>query len=73
MNKAYTVAYRMYGSAEVKYISLLARSKEDAWDKAYYEEIPKVEGEIPYSAWVYSVIYGNGNYKYFNTFEGNPY
>ena len=70
--KAYYVRYRMIGS-EVKGIGLLAKSKEDAYDKAVYEEIPKVEGELPYSAWVSSVTYQNGNVRYFNTFEGNPF
>lgn len=73
MNKAYTVAYRMYGNADVSYISFLACSKEDAWDRAVYEVIPDEEGSYPYSAWVYSVTYNNGNCKYFNTSEGNPY
>lgn len=70
--KAYTVEYRIIGS-EVKRISFLAKNKFDAYDKAVYELIPQKEGETPYSAWVYSVTYQNGNYRRFNTFEGNPY
>lgn len=69
---AYTVAYRILGEEE-KSISFLAKNKADAYDKAVFEEIPKIEGEIPYSAWVVSVTYNNGNYRRFNTFEGNPY
>lgn len=38
-----------------------------------FEEIPKREGSNPYSAWVKSVTYNNGNYRTFNTFEGEPY
>lgn len=70
--KAYTVEYRITGN-EVKSISFLANNKFDAYDKAVYELIPQKEGEIPYSAWVSSVTYQNGNCRYFNTFEGNPY
>ena len=71
--KAYTVKYKMWQSGEVKQISLLAKTKVDAYDKATYEEIPAMEGSSPYSAWVSSVTYQNGNYHRFNTFEGNPY
>ena len=70
--KAYRVKYRLVGS-EVKGIDVLARSKAEAYDKAVYEVIPEAEGEMPYSAWVYSVTYNNGNYRTFNTSEGNPY
>ena len=70
--KAYTVEYRITGN-EVKSISFLAKNKVDAYDKAVYELIPEKEGEMPYSAWVSSVTYQNGNCRYFNTFEGNPY
>lgn len=70
--KAYTVEYRIIGN-EVKRISFLAKNKIDAYDKAVYELIPQKEGEMPYSAWVYSVTYQNGNCRHFNTFEGNPY
>lgn len=68
---AYTVAYKTWEGE--KQISLLAKNKADAYDKAFYEEIPKVEGELPYSAWVVSVTYNNGNYRRFNTSEGNAY
>ena len=71
--RAYTVEYKLTSADEVRHISLLADSKEDAYDRAVYEDIPKREGEAPYSAWVFSVTYGNGNYKLFNTFEGKPY
>lgn len=71
--KAYTVHYRMWEFGDEKSISFLAKNKVDAYDRAVYEEIPKVEGTLPYSAWVYSVTYANGNYKIFNTLDGKPY
>ena len=70
---SYYVTYKMHSAAEEKGIDLLARNKADAYDKAVFETIPKIEGEAPYSAWVTSVTYNNGNYRKFNTFEGNPY
>ena len=71
--KAYTVHYKMSPVGVPHFVSLLARNKEDAFDKAVFEEIPRKEGTYPFSAWVSSVTYNNGNCKYFNTFEGNPY
>lgn len=70
---AYYIKYRANASSEEKGIAVAARNKEEAYDKATYEEIPKVEGEIPYSAWVYSVTYNNGKCHRFNTSEGNAY
>lgn len=70
---AYYVKYKTHSAGEVKGIAVPAGNKADAYDKAVYEEIPKVEGETPYSAWVYSVTYNNGRYHTFNTFEGKPY
>ena len=72
-NKVYMVHYRMYKCDEEKGVVVLAKNKADAYDKAVYEAIVKENGRPPYSAWVYSVTYQNGNYKRFNTFEGNPY
>lgn len=71
--KAYYVNYRMYGTGEVKGIQIPARNKEEAYDVATYEKIPEIEGTIPYSSWVESVTYNNGNVKYFNTCEGLAY
>ena len=71
--KAYYVRYRMYDADEVKGIGVLASNKADAYDKAVYEAIPKNNGSLPYSAWVYSVTYRNGKHVKFNTHEGNPY
>lgn len=71
--KAYYIKYKMYDLGEVKGVQILASNKEDAYDKAVYEEIPKTENAVPYSAWVHSVTYKNGNCKHFNTCEGNPY
>ena len=71
--RSYTVEYKMHSSDKVHQISFLAHDKFDAWDKAVYEEIPKATGGYPYSAWVYSVTYQNGNERRFNTHEGKPY
>ena len=69
----YTVKYRMYQWTEEKSISVIAKSKADAYDKAMYEVIPDIEAFSPYSVWVYSVTYQNGNYRRFNTCEGLGY
>lgn len=66
----YRVEYNLMGR---KAVDVIAKSKYEAYDKAVFELIPKIEGELPYSAWVASVTYQNGNYRTFNTFEGNPY
>lgn len=71
-SNAYWVEYRMSGE-NVKGIMVIASSKADAYDKAVYDLIPEKEDGYPYSAWVASVTYQNGNCKRFNTFEGNPY
>lgn len=70
--KTYYIQYKMYSADEIKGIQVVAENKEDAYRKAVYELIPQTEGKLPYSAWVYSVTYKNGNYKTFNTFEGKP-
>ena len=73
-SQAYTVKYKMYEADQEHEISLLAINKADAYDKAVYELIPEKEETLPYSAWVYSVTYQNGNYKLFKyTMEGYPY
>lgn len=71
-NKAYTVYYRMYKHGEAKSAVALAKNKADAYYKVI-DAIEKVQGSSPYSAWVYSVTYKNGNYRRFNTCEGNAY
>ena len=68
----YCVKYNLFGQKN-DMVCVCAKNKAEAYDKAVYEEIPKIEGELPYSAWVASVTYQNGNYRAFNTFEGNPY
>ena len=73
MNHAYYVKYRLYNVDKVRGISVLAKNKIDAYDKAAYEAIPKQHGTIPYSAWVVSCTYENGNCRTYNTFEGKPY
>ena len=69
----YTVAYRMAKWSEVEYLQVSAKSKWEAYDKAMYEIIPEIKTYSPYSAWVESVTYSNGNYRVFNTSEGNAY
>ena len=72
--RKYNVAYRLnYSSLSVKHIIVYAFTKWDAYDKAVYEEIPKLEGEHPYSAYVESVEYKNGRTQLFNTYEDDPY
>lgn len=72
--KAYWVEYYINGIWEdSRGIQVLAKSKVAAYDKAVYEIIPEKEGQVPYSAWVVSVTYNNGNYRIFNTSSGNPY
>ena len=71
--KTYFVEYKMYNADRIHGIQSPAENKIDAYEKAVYDLIPKKEGGIPYSAWVHSVTYNNGNYREFNTFEGNPY
>lgn len=72
--KAYYVKYRLNRNSKVKGIGFLAKTKADAYDKAVYELIPEAnDGETPYSAWVHSVTYNNGNVHYFNTSEAMPY
>lgn len=65
----YTVEYREHDAGQVKRIDVVAKSKAEAYDKAVYELIKP----IPYSAWVVSVTYQNGNYRKFNTCEGCGY
>lgn len=72
-NKVYSVRFNLYGQT-VDRVDVLASSKEEAYIKAVYEAIPALnDGELPYSAWVESVTFQNGNYRKFNTFEGKPY
>ena len=68
-NHAYYVRYKMHSADTVHGQDVLAGSKAEAYDKVVYEILP----EAPYSAWVSSVTYNNGNYREFNTHEGMPY
>lgn len=68
----YTVRYNLFGQKR-QFVCVIAENKAQAYDIAVYEKIPEIEGEHPYSAWVSSVTYQNGNYREFNTFEGLPY
>lgn len=69
----YHVKYKTHSASEEFGIDILAKTKADAYDKAVYEEIPKIEGSLPYSAWVFSITYQNGKYRMFKTHEGMPY
>lgn len=71
--KLYTIEYRMYESDIIHTIEVLSNNKESAYIEATYSAIPEKEKELAYSVWVTGVTYKNGNYKAFNTFEGNPY
>lgn len=71
--KTYHVRYRLFQWSEEEGIDVLANNKEEAYDKAVYETIYDKEEWLPYSAWVESVTYNNGNYRTFNTSEGNAY
>jgi len=73
MRASYHVCYRNWSNGEEKWIDVVASNKADAYDIATFEAIPEKEGSIPYSSWVESVTYNNGNYHRFNTSEGNPY
>lgn len=68
----YTVQYKLHMADKVHNIDVIAKNKADAYDKAVYEELYRRK-EFPYSAWVHSVTYQNGNYRRFNTHEGMPY
>lgn len=70
----YKIMYRLYEADQVHEISIPARNKAAAYDKAVFEVIPEKEGQIPYSAWIYSKTYQNGKEKIFTyTMEGFPY
>lgn len=72
--KAYYVKYLVNGVyEEPKGIEVHAHNKAEAYDIATYELIPQKEGRVPYSSWVYSVTYNNGNYREFNTCDGLAY
>jgi hypothetical protein len=63
----------MFTAGAVESIQVQASNTYAAYEKAFYEVIPEKEGSLPYSAWVSSVMYNNGNAKLFNNFEGKPY
>lgn len=70
----YKISYRMYKFDTEKSINILAKNKADAYCKAYCDEIPEIEGEMPYSAWVDGYITKAGKLIYFkDTCEGFPY
>lgn len=71
--KAYYVRFLFNPITNEYGIDVLARTKEEAYDKAVYELIPEKYGTHPYAAWVESVTYQNGNCHRFNTFAGKPF
>lgn len=71
--KRYLVEYKMHSAGEVKTMSVHAKNKEEAFERATFDLIPLVELEHPFSSWVASRIYENGRVQRFNTFEGKPY
>lgn len=71
--KEYCVHYRMHSAARESTIFVKAENKAKAYELAAFEFIPQNEGEHPYSVWVVSVTYNNGNYHRFNTCEGLAY
>ena len=73
MSAVYSVEYKLTSTGKVNTVGIVAKNKVDAWDKATFEEIPRLTGEQAYSSWVSSVTYSNGNYRKFNNFEGKPY
>jgi hypothetical protein len=73
MMKEYCVHYRMRYLTQENAIFVTAQNKQEAYDKAAFEYIPRKEGAHPYSVWVVSVTYSNGRYHRFNTCEGLPY
>ena len=66
---AYTVEYKEHLASGVKFVTVLANNKQDAWESAVFDLV----SPAPYSAWVTGVTYKNGNTRHFNTFEGKPY
>lgn len=69
----YYVEYTLTNYETPRGVQVCASNKREAWQKATFEEIPNKEGQQPFSSWVSSVTYQNGNYKRFNTFSGKPY
>ena len=73
MRSTYHVKYKLFDADKVRGIDVIAENKYSAYDEAVFTKIFEKENEYPYSAWVESVTYNNGNHHVFNTFEGNPY
>lgn len=70
----YHITYILDGDWDIsRGIDVVAESKEDAYEKAVFEVLPAEMGRCPYSAWVDSVTYSNGNRREFNTGDGNAY
>lgn len=71
--RTYKVQYKMFEADGTSTIEIVADNKAKAWDIAEYEIIPRIEGRLPYSAWVSCQITKDGNEHYFNNHEGNPF
>ena len=63
---AYTVVYQQYNFSFEKSVCVVAGSKEEAYDRV-------IDEYNPYSAFVESVTYANGNRHRFNTCDVKPY
>ena len=71
--RTYNIRYKLSECAPECVIRVESCNCPDAYDKAVFEAIPEAAGHCPYSAWVESVEFKNGQIKRFNTFEGQPY
>ena len=71
--RTYHIAYRLYKNGDVEHIDVVSGHRGDAYIDACFEAIPQKDGKVPYSAWVESVTYANGNCHRFNTSEGNAW
>ena len=71
--KWYIVRYKEYDFSYPKWVSIHARSSE----QAYYDALDLLEYEydlLPYSAWVEKAILKDGSEHWFNkNIEGKPY
>lgn len=59
-NRTYHIAYKMKADGEENEILVEAGSKENAYSKAWYTDIPKKTGSYPASVRVLSCIYRDG-------------
>lgn len=71
--KTYYIKYLLHGwFSEEKGISVVAKSKADAFDIAL-EMINIKEGRYPFGAYVHSVTFKNGDHRMFSNTYGDAY